>query len=111
MPGFQSYFKARMWLLRRGWRLIVAGYYPVEFADFWLADQLNSLAAVILDLEYMSCFFRIDGGLNGPKEGKRYAFHGVRLISLELKSRKGVFCWNFSKISYESFRLPTKNFF
>ena len=58
-----------MWLLRRGWRLIVAGYYPVEFADFWLADQLNSLAAVILDLEYMSCFFRIDGGLNGPNEG------------------------------------------
>jgi len=68
IPGLQSYFKARMWLLRRGWRLIVAGYYPVEFADFWLADQLNSLAAVILDLEYMSCFFRIDGGLNGPNE-------------------------------------------
>ena len=91
MPGFQSYFKARMWLLRRGWRLIVAGYYPVEFADFWLADQLNSLAAVILDLEYMSCFFRIDGGLNGPKEGKRYAFQGVRLISLELNFVKEFF--------------------
>ena len=50
-----------MWLLRRGWRLIVAGYYPVEFADFWLADQLNSLAAVVMDLEYLVCFFTFDG--------------------------------------------------
>ena len=42
-------------------RLVVAPYYPVEFADFWLADQLNSLAAVVMDLEYLVCFFTFDG--------------------------------------------------
>ena len=99
-----------MWLLRRGWRLIVAGYYPVEFADFWLADQLNSLAAVILDLEYMSCFFRIDGGLNGPKEGERYAFQEVRFISLELKSRQGAFFGTSSRNTMNPFDFRRTNF-
>lgn len=27
------------------------------FADFWLADQLNSLSTVLLDFEYMICFY------------------------------------------------------
>uniref|UniRef100_A0A6Q2Z1U9 Xenotropic and polytropic retrovirus receptor 1a n=1 Tax=Esox lucius TaxID=8010 RepID=A0A6Q2Z1U9_ESOLU len=29
----------------------------VEFADFWLADQLNSLGMVLMDLEYLICFY------------------------------------------------------
>ena len=50
-----------MWLLIKMKRLVVAPYYPVEFADFWLADQLNSLASVVMDLEYLVCFFTFDG--------------------------------------------------
>lgn len=61
VPGCSSYYKARMWLLTKMKRLLVAPYYPVEFADFWLADQMNSLAAVIMDLEYLICFFSFDG--------------------------------------------------
>ncbi|KAF7493666.1 Xenotropic and polytropic retrovirus receptor 1 [Sarcoptes scabiei] len=34
---------ARFWLLRVLYRLISAPFFPVTFADFWLADQLNSL--------------------------------------------------------------------
>ena len=60
------YYKARIWLLRRGFRLLVTPYYPVEFADFWLADQLNSLASVIMDLEYLICYFIHDGTFYGP---------------------------------------------
>lgn len=29
----------------------------MEFADFWLADQLNSLVVVLMDLEYLACFY------------------------------------------------------
>ena len=38
-------------------RIVCAPFYYVEFADFWLADQLNSLAIVFLDLEYTVCFY------------------------------------------------------
>jgi hypothetical protein len=67
LPGMGPYYKARIWLLRRGFRLLVTPYYPVEFADFWLADQLNSLASVIMDLEYLICYFINDGTFYGPK--------------------------------------------
>jgi hypothetical protein len=66
LPGMGPYYKARIWLLRRGFRLLVTPYYPVEFADFWLADQLNSLASVIMDLEYLICYFIHDGTFYGP---------------------------------------------
>lgn len=29
----------------------------MEFADFWLADQLNSLVFTLMDLEYLFCFY------------------------------------------------------
>jgi len=51
------FYKARTWLLRRLWRLVGCGFYPVEFADFWLADQLNSLVVVLLDAELLVCFY------------------------------------------------------
>ncbi|XP_071947796.1 xenotropic and polytropic retrovirus receptor 1 homolog [Antedon mediterranea] len=51
------YFKARIWLLRVLLRIILAPYYPVGFADFWLADQLNSLVTVLLDLEFLICYY------------------------------------------------------
>ena len=32
------------------------------FADFWLADQLNSLVPVLLDFQYMICFYATNEG-------------------------------------------------
>lgn len=34
-----------------------APFYYVGFADFWLADQLNSLVTVLLDAHYIVCFY------------------------------------------------------
>lgn len=39
---------------------MTAPFHHVGFADFWLADQLNSLVVAILDMEYMSCFYALD---------------------------------------------------
>lgn len=38
-------------------RVFTAPFHRVEFADFWLADQLNSLVVVLMDLEYLVCFY------------------------------------------------------
>lgn len=32
----------------------------MRFADFWLADQMTSLAVVWLDFSYFACFFTLD---------------------------------------------------
>ena len=41
-------------------RVVTAPFHRVEFADFWLADQLNSLGMVLMDLEYMICYYSMD---------------------------------------------------
>jgi len=58
-------------------RLVVAPYYPVEFADFWLADQLNSLAAVVMDLEYLVCFFSFDGNFKDGSSKHHKIHHKI----------------------------------
>ncbi|XP_071802189.1 xenotropic and polytropic retrovirus receptor 1 homolog [Asterias amurensis] len=49
--------RARFWLLKISTHILVAPFHAVGFADFWLADQLNSLATVLLDLEFLICFY------------------------------------------------------
>lgn len=39
---------------------MTAPFHRVGFADFWLADQLNSLVVVLMDLEYMICFYSFE---------------------------------------------------
>lgn len=41
-------------------RVVTAPFHRVGFADFWLADQLNSLGVVLMDLEYMICFYSFE---------------------------------------------------
>ena len=41
-------------------RIFTAPFHHVGFADFWLADQLNSLAVVLLDFEYMICYYAME---------------------------------------------------
>lgn len=38
-------------------RIFCAPLFYVGFADFWLADQLNSLNTVFLDFQYFVCFY------------------------------------------------------
>lgn len=57
---------SRYWLLRILFRIVTAPFHHVGFADFWLADQLNSLAIVLLDFEYMICFYAFEVEWHGP---------------------------------------------
>lgn len=41
--------------------MIAAPFFFVTFADFWLADQLNSLATALLDFEFLLCFYFTNG--------------------------------------------------
>ncbi|CAG9835977.1 unnamed protein product [Diabrotica balteata] len=52
---------ARFWFLRICGRMFGAPFFRVEFADFWLADQLNSLAAAFLDFQFLTCFYVTNG--------------------------------------------------
>lgn len=42
-------------------RIIAAPFFHVGFADFWLADQLNSLVGACLDYHFL-IFFYIQNG-------------------------------------------------
>ncbi|KAL1022451.1 hypothetical protein UPYG_G00027810 [Umbra pygmaea] len=59
-PFKTGYHKSRFWLLKLLFRVFTAPFHRVEFADFWLADQLNSLGIVLLDLEYLICFYSFE---------------------------------------------------
>ncbi|ELK37135.1 Xenotropic and polytropic retrovirus receptor 1 [Myotis davidii] len=75
-PTKTFYYKSRFWLLKLLFRVFTAPFHKVGFADFWLADQLNSLSVILMDLEYMICFYSFElkwdesGGLlpNNSKE-------------------------------------------
>lgn len=53
--------EARFWLMRIMWRVIIAPLVFVNFADFWLADQLNSLVTAFLDFQFLVCFYITNG--------------------------------------------------
>ncbi|KAL5011684.1 hypothetical protein ScPMuIL_010235 [Solemya velum] len=54
------HYSSRMWLLKVLFRILTAPFHHVGFADFWLADQLNSLVIVLLDLEFLICFYAFE---------------------------------------------------
>ncbi|XP_064415999.1 solute carrier family 53 member 1 isoform X2 [Latimeria chalumnae] len=89
-PTKSLYYKSRFWLLKLLFRVFTAPFHKVEFADFWLADQLNSLGMILMDLEYMICFYCFelkwekDKGVNpslkgGPGLCHTYSY-GLRAI-------------------------------
>lgn len=41
--------------------MIAAPFFHVGFADFWLADQLNSLVTALLDFQFLACFYVVNG--------------------------------------------------
>jgi hypothetical protein len=49
--------ETRFWLLKFLGRIFLAPFFYVGFADFWLADQLNSLAIAFTDFHYVVCFY------------------------------------------------------
>ncbi|XP_067825536.1 xenotropic and polytropic retrovirus receptor 1 homolog [Heptranchias perlo] len=59
-PTKTFYYKSRVWLLKLLWRVLTAPFHKVGFADFWLADQLNSMGPVFLDLWSLICFYTFE---------------------------------------------------
>ncbi|XP_058829753.1 solute carrier family 53 member 1 isoform X1 [Topomyia yanbarensis] len=49
--------EARFWTIRILSRIVLAPFFYVNFADFWLADQLNSVVPAFLDIQYFICFY------------------------------------------------------
>ena len=45
-----------VWFFLQG-RVVLAPLFYVNFADFWLADQLNSLVVVFIDFQFLICFY------------------------------------------------------
>uniref|UniRef100_A0A1B0A5H6 SPX domain-containing protein n=1 Tax=Glossina pallidipes TaxID=7398 RepID=A0A1B0A5H6_GLOPL len=48
---------SRLWLLKVMGRLIAAPFFSVNFADFWLGDQFNSMTIVFVDFKNLLCFY------------------------------------------------------
>ncbi|XP_033197276.1 solute carrier family 53 member 1 [Bombus vancouverensis nearcticus] len=53
--------EARFWLLKIIGRVLISPFAYVNFADFWLADQLNSMATALLDFHFLTCFYITNG--------------------------------------------------
>jgi xenotropic and polytropic retrovirus receptor 1 len=53
-------FLKRVLLVLFQFRIFTAPFHFVGFSDFWLADQLNSLSTVLLDLEYLICYYAVE---------------------------------------------------
>ncbi|XP_067950086.1 solute carrier family 53 member 1-like isoform X2 [Watersipora subatra] len=49
--------QSRRWLLTVLFRMSTAPFHHVAFAHFWMADQFNSLAVVLVDMQYFICFY------------------------------------------------------
>ncbi|XP_069183352.1 solute carrier family 53 member 1 isoform X2 [Procambarus clarkii] len=56
-PTRTFHHEARFWLLKKLGRVVCAPFFFVQFADFWLGDQLNTLVQVLKDFEYSLCFY------------------------------------------------------
>lgn len=50
-------FGARKWFLQSMWRIVASGYYKVEFRDFFMADEMNSLVYSIEQFEFAICAY------------------------------------------------------
>ena len=78
-------YKARFWLIRYLFRIVTAPLFPVSFPDFWLADQLNSLSTMLLDMEFLFCYyiFELDWFITPQNDDTKICGsyrYGVRII-------------------------------
>lgn len=56
-PGNQLYARSRKWLQIALWRLLLSGFYPVEFRDFFLGDILCSLTYTMGNISFFFCLY------------------------------------------------------
>ncbi|XP_050331542.1 xenotropic and polytropic retrovirus receptor 1 homolog [Bactrocera neohumeralis] len=61
-------YSARKWFLKVMGRVMCAPFFHVGFAEFWLGDQLNSLAYCLVDYAYTVCFYCTNFDLNNASD-------------------------------------------
>ena len=61
-------------------RIFTAPFHFVNFADFWLADQLNSLSCVLLDLEFLVCYYAMEVDWLGDDSKQVTGPHSIYLF-------------------------------
>ncbi|KAF9172941.1 hypothetical protein BGX21_002427 [Mortierella sp. AD011] len=52
-----AHFTSRRWFISSMGRILASGFYPVEFRDFFLADEMNSLSYSIEQFEFAMCAY------------------------------------------------------
>ncbi|KAF9365822.1 hypothetical protein BGX34_008153 [Mortierella sp. NVP85] len=52
-----AHFTSRRWFISSIGRILASGYYRVEFRDFFLADEMNSLSYSIEQFEFAMCAY------------------------------------------------------
>ena len=66
------------WFIRKGrwkavkvfWRVLLAPFYQVRFADYWLLNNLNSTVVIFLDFEFLICFCAYVWPLDKEEDGR-----------------------------------------
>uniref|UniRef100_A0A915J450 Xenotropic and polytropic retrovirus receptor 1 n=1 Tax=Romanomermis culicivorax TaxID=13658 RepID=A0A915J450_ROMCU len=83
---------SRWWFVKRLFYVCSPPFHFVAFADFWLADQMNSLTTVFLDLQYTICFyyFYVD---YGDRWSIRYLNNAVNNQTLSVVDKVGAYSW------------------
>lgn len=87
-------------------RIILAPLFYVNFADFWLADQLNSLVVVFVDFQYFICFYLTNDNWMAA-DGKKldlivllhcmtYVYNWCIMFCVQLFDRYKCLCWLYS---------------
>lgn len=56
-PENVFYRNSRFWLLKHCFNCFTSPFHFVTFTDFWLGDQMNSLATCFVDMQYFICFY------------------------------------------------------
>jgi len=70
-----------VYLLLFQFRIFTAPFHFVGFADFWLADQLNSLSCVLLDFEFLICYYAIEVDWFGHDSKCAYLYSYMHYIT------------------------------
>jgi len=75
---------ARFWSLKVVFRIFMAPFFYVGFADFWLADQMNSLGQALKDFQFLLCFYinRLSDGNWSALKVEECGFGGWWLVAL-----------------------------
>lgn len=57
LPAPIIFHRGRKWFAYSHWRLLLAGFYPVEFRDFFLGDMYCSLTYSMANIELFFCLY------------------------------------------------------